>query len=379
MRVALVTHKVDRNDGQGRVNYEIARTLLAEGHAVTVIAEFCSDEIANHPLGRFVCMRHHPVPTQALRNLYFAVKSGRWIRRHRAEFDLIQANGFVMWEPADIVAVHFVHTAWVRSAYFPHRWSLLNPYDDYQRLLTLFNAFFERRAFRQARVLIAVSQSTAREVEALGNAPSRLRVVYNGVDLDEFHPGPGDRGAFGLPAEVPLALFVGDIRTPRKNLETVLHALCQVPGVHLAVAGKVEESPYPALAAQLGIAERVHFIGTTREIPLLMRSADVFVIPSRYEPYGLVVLEAMASGLPVIVSANVGAAELAAASSMVLEDANDTDTLAGYLRRLLDEKAGLREMAQAGLQNVSTLSWSDMANGYVAIYEEMISSSGGSA
>ena len=126
MHIALVTHKVDFQDGQGRVNYEIAMAALAQGNRVTVIAEYCSEEIASHPLGRFFCTRNRPIPTQLLRNIYFAEKSARFLRKHRSEFDLVQANGFVTWEPADIVAVHFVHSAWLKNPLFPFRWSSIS-------------------------------------------------------------------------------------------------------------------------------------------------------------------------------------------------------------------------------------------------------------
>ena len=156
--IAIFTHKVDLQDGQGRVNFELVRALLTQGHHVTVVAEFCSHEIAEHPNARFVQMRDHPLPTQFLRNLYYASKAGRWLRKHRQEFDLIQANGFVMWEPADVVAVHFVHGAWLRSPYFPFHWSTFSPYAWYQRVLTILNARFEKRCFEQASLLIAVSK-----------------------------------------------------------------------------------------------------------------------------------------------------------------------------------------------------------------------------
>ncbi|WP_237181465.1 glycosyltransferase family 4 protein [Paraburkholderia tropica] len=94
-----------------------------------------------------------------------------------------------------------------------------------------------------------------------------------------------------------LLLFVGDLRTPRKNLGTVLEALKQLPEhVHLAVAGYLLGSPYPEMARQLGIESRVHFLGLVREMPMLMRSVDAYVFPSRYEAMSLSLLEAMAAG-----------------------------------------------------------------------------------
>jgi len=372
MRIALLTHKVDFQDGQGRVNYEIAKAALDEGHSVTVVAEYCSDDIAKHPRGAFVRTRERSIPTQLLRNLHYAMKSAEWLRKHRHEFDIIQANGFVTWEPADVVAVHFVHSAWLRNAYFPFQWSSFSPYAWYQRLITIINGHYEVKAFRDAKKLIAVSRFTAGEVISLGIAPEKLVVVHNGVDVDEFKPGPAVRSEFGLPVGVPIGLFVGDIKTTRKNLETVLKSLQSVPSVHLAVAGSTEGSPYPAMAAQLGVSERVHFIGKTRKIASLMRSTDFFVFPSRYEAHPLVLMEAMAAGLPVIVSGNFGAADYIRDGGIVFDDPNDVAALAMAMNELISSPEKRAIMAPAARAQAVNMQWSRTAEGYLDVYKDLL-------
>ncbi len=379
LRLAIVTHKVDRQDGQGRVNYEIIRAALEKGYEVTVVAEFCSDDIANHPRGRFVRMRKRSVPTQMLRNLYFAEKSARWLRDHRSEFDIIQANGFVTWEPADIVAVHFVHAAWLRNRFFPFHWNSFSPYAWYQRGLALMNAYYERAAFTNAQWLIAVSGATAKEVTDLGVPANKVRVIYNGVDIEEFRPAsvsnPPQRGSFGLPESALLALFAGDIRTPRKNLEAVLTAIEAIPDAHLAVAGSLEGSPYPEYVRQRGLSERVHFVGKTLQMSALMRSVDLFVLPSRYESFGMVVLEAMASGLPVILSSMVGAVELVKGVCRVIADPDDTAELTRAIAELLHSPQTRAAMGQAGREIALQVQWSRTAGAYLAVYEECAASS----
>jgi glycosyltransferase involved in cell wall biosynthesis len=372
MRIALVTHKVDLQDGQGRVNYEIARAALEEGHEVTVVAEFCSDEIARHPRGTFVCMRNHPLPTQLARNLYFAVKGGRWLRRHRKEFDVIQANGFVTWEPADIVAVHYVHTAWLRHAYFPFRWSSFSPYAWYQRALAILNARFEMQAFSSASRLVAVSRATADALIGLGVPAAKITVIYNGVNTEDFCPGLAERGAFGLPEGVPLGLFVGELRTERKNLDTVLRAMQRLPALHLAVAGKVEGSTYPQLALELGVAERVHFLGQTSRIASLMRSCDFFVFPSRYEAHPLVLMEAMATGLPVVASRNFGAADYAEEAGLLIDDPNDVAALGAAMQTLLERPEARSAYGATGRRVALSMQWSDTAAGYLRLYADVV-------
>jgi glycosyltransferase involved in cell wall biosynthesis len=364
---------VDFQDGQGRVNYELARAALDRGDEVTVIAEYCSEDIATHGRGRFVETNVAAFPTQLLRNLVFASKSARWLRKHRREFDIVQANGFITWEPADVVAVHFVHSAWLQTPSFPFHWSSFSPYAYYQRILTIMNGYFEKKAFRQAEVIAAVSKFTAGEVAQLGIPAEKIVVVPNGVDLQEFHPGPSVRAEFNLPEGIPLALFVGDIKTTRKNLGCIFEAMQFIPQVHLAVAGKVEGSPYPAMAAQLDIADRVHFIGKTSKIAQLMRSCDLFVFPSRYEAHPLVLMEAIASGLPVVVSDNFGASDYIQDGGIVFNDANDVSALVAAMNTLIHFPEKRRAMSQAARQQSLKMPWSRTAEGYLKIYDTLMS------
>jgi glycosyltransferase involved in cell wall biosynthesis len=370
LRLVLIANRHQHNDGQGRVNYEVAIAALNRGMKVTLLTAYCAEEIANHPNAQFVPIGKEQLPTQLLRNLAFAHESARWLRDHRGEFDLVQANGFVTWESCDVVTAHFVHTSFARSPYYPFARSL-RPYALYQRLFTALNARWERRAFRSAKRIIAVSDAVAEEVQQLGVPSERIKVIYNGVDIDEFSPGAGERASFNLPLDVPLGLFVGDIRTWRKNLDTLLHAMQRIPHLHLAVAGEVKRSPAPALAKKLKVADRVHFLGKTPRIPMLMRSVDLFIFPSRYEPYGLVALEAMASGLPVILSRNVGSLKALGDSLEIVEDPEDAAALAASISSVLDSPGRRESMARSGRQRALELSWSNMAAGYVETYESM--------
>lgn len=367
LRLAMIAHRFQHNDGQGRVNYEVARAALESGHRVTLVAAHCADELANHPGSRFVRMGRETLPTQLLRNLAFASESAGWIRQHRPEFQVIQANGFITWASCDIVTAHFVHTVWARHPFYPFR-RLWRPYDLYQRLFTGLNALWERGAFREAKHVIAVSEVVAEEIQQCGIPAAKIEVIYNGVDTGEYAPGTADRASFGLPTDVPLALFVGEIRTPRKNLDTLLKALKLVDGVHLAVAGETKNSPYPDLARSLGVADRVHFLGKTGRIASLMRSVDLFVFPSRYEAHPLVVLEAMASALPIIISSNVGAARSFADIFSILKDPESAQELSGLIAELLRSPQRMEAMGRAARQRALDLKWSRTAEKYLAAY-----------
>jgi glycosyltransferase involved in cell wall biosynthesis len=370
IRLAILSHRFQRNDGQGRVNFEVANAALQSGYHVTIVATTCSEELSSHPRCRFVKTGNEQLPTELLRNLVYAQSSARWLRAHRHEFDIVKANGFVTWEPCDIVAAHFVHAGWGRSRWYPFR--DLRPYSLYQRLYTVLNTRWEKDAFTRAKRVIAVARPLVHELVDIGVRADNIEVVWNGVDTKQFHPGASHRQSFGLSPETTLALFVGDIRTPRKNLDTVLRAMRRVPNLSLVVAGAVERSPYPALARELGVDQRVHFLGQVKTIDLLMRSVDMFVFPSRYEAHPLVLLEAMASGLPSIVSGTFGAGEFIGGGGFILDDPDDDEALAAYMITLAADPAVRSSMGAAGRRRALEMQWSTMADQYLRIFEDVM-------
>jgi glycosyltransferase involved in cell wall biosynthesis len=198
----------------------------------------------------------------------------------------------------------------------------------YQWLFTALNERWERQTLGPSGHVLAVSEMVRRELLDVGVPGEKITVVVNGVDLSEFTPGPADRAALGLSEDVVLGLFVGDIKSPIKNLDTVLRALVDVPNVHLAVAGRLDGSPYSTLAAEFGIDGRVH-LGFRRDVADLMPATNFFLLPSRRDSCPLVLLEALASVLPVIASRNVENANLlGAGAGFVVEDPDDIRSLA---------------------------------------------------
>jgi len=368
LRIALVSHRFAKNDGQGRVNYEVSLAALKRGARVTLLCVHCAEEFVAHPNASVVRLGSEWLPTQLLRNLAFASASTRWLRSHRAEFDVVLANGFVTWEKCDVVSAHFVHSSWIKNQFYPFRGSI-RPYALYQRLYTKLNTFLERRAYLTATKVVAVSEIVRQDLISLGVLADRISVIYNGVDAEEFSPGLSVRSSFALPEGVLLALFVGDIKSPRKNLHTVLQALQEVPEIHLAVAGEVKGSSAPQQARTLGVADRVHFVGKSKRIADLMRSTDMFLFPSRYEAHPLVVLEAMASALPIILSKNVGSVSSFLEFVEVLDDANDAKALAHLIARLIASPDQRMQLGSAARKRALELQWSNTTEAYFQVFD----------
>ncbi len=379
MKLCIVTHNVIKGDGQGRVNLEVAQEAIRYGHHVTLLASSVAPELQQSSQVNWISIPVKGWPTEFLRDLIFSWRSAAWLRKHHCEFDLVKVNGAITKAQGDVNAVHFVHSAWLRfsskndmrlagNGLQPRR----DLYSIYQWLYTLLNAHREKKAFHQAKVLVSVSEKIKQELVDVGVPEAHIRVISNGVDLEEFSPGYADRSQWSLPAKVTLALFAGDIRIPRKNLDTVLHALVEVPGLHLAVAGITEGSPYLQLAASLELSERVHFLGERYDIPEIMKAVDFLVFPSRYEPFGLVVIEAMASGLPVITTATTGAADLVTpACGIILANSEDKSALVQALTTLKNNPESRSQMGQAARAIAEQHSWNKMAQSYVDLFEEL--------
>ncbi|WP_414624720.1 glycosyltransferase family 4 protein [Calothrix sp. CCY 0018] len=380
MKLCIVTHSLIKGDGQGRVNYEVAWEAIRRGHHVTVLASKIAPELEKHSSINWVPISAK-VPTELMRNMVFAYKSTNWLKKHRDRLDLVKVNGAITWANSDVNAVHFVHNSWLKfsklEATPAAKKTIFNPYlflyNSYQLLYTKLNTRWEKQAFDNTKIVVAVSDKVAEDLQEIGVPQKAIRVISNGVDIEEFSPGNGvSRQTWNLPDGVPLAMFVGDIRLPRKNLDTVLKALVEVPDLHLAVVGVTDGSPYPQLAKSLGINDRVHFLGFRRDVPSLMKAVDFFVFPSRYEPFGLVITEAMATGLPVITAGCTGAAPLITPEAgIVLPNPDDIKAIASAMQKLSvnpDLRSNMgRTAREIALQNT----WKNMAQQYVDLFEEI--------
>lgn len=370
MKLALVTHNVGPGDGQGRVNYELTRYLLKQGVDVTLIA----DDVAPRLLDAGAEWRPiHPKPfadrIDLMKVWRFRTLANRMLDRVGSSFDAVMGCGVTLSRPHALNAVHFVHGTWLRSPF--HASNVRTGVDAwYQRTFSTLNASWELATFRHAARIVAVSKMVRDELENIGVAPDKIEVIVNGVDCEEFAPGPADRPRLGLPPGVVLGLFVGDLQSPIKNLDIVLQGLVDAPSMHIAVAGRPEGSPYPAMAARLGVADRVHFLGFRRDVADLMRAADFFVLPSRRDSCPLVLLEAMASGLPVVTSRMVGTSNLVGTEAgFVLSAPDDRATLDAALRTFATDADRRTEMGAAARTVATQHSWTQMAAQYLSLLE----------
>lgn len=378
-RIGIVTHVVHPRDGQGRVNFELTRYLLAHGHAVTLIASEVEPELLRHPQLRWERIGVPRSMPDGIRWLIFAARA--WFRlagRRREAFDILQLNGAITPVEGDVNTSHFVHASWRRMVHAPHQRGLRGLY---QKLVTAICIFCERRAYRSARRVIAVSDLVRDALITDAGAPSdRVQVIYNGVDLAEFRPReaqdlPVLRGPLAIsPADI-VVLFVGDATSPRKNLDLVMRAVAHAgPRFQLAIIGRSSHGPYPMLAERLGIRNRTHFLGLRGDVAECLRDADIVCCPSHYEPASLVLLEAMASGLPVIVTPTVGNAAFVVhrRNGFVLQDTEDLDGAVHLLTQLGHDYELRQRIGRAARETALFLDWRRMGRQYEELYANLL-------
>jgi UDP-glucose:(heptosyl)LPS alpha-1,3-glucosyltransferase len=199
----------------------------------------------------------------------------------------------------------------------------------------------ERRLFATTPRIAAIARRGREEIVTLyGVAPERIAVIYNGVDLERFHPRHRERrrastrARAGLPADAWTALFVGS-GFARKGLDIAIEALAALDdrAARLVVIGKGDTTAYRALADRRGVASRVTWLPPSPAVEDWYGAADVLALPTRYEPFGNVHLEALACGLPVITTSRAGGSEVVDRHSGAVIPPDDPAALTAALER----------------------------------------------
>lgn len=262
-----------------------------------------------------------------------------------------------------------------------HDLSFLRFPEAFRRFNRTYLTLFTRWSTRRAARVIAVSESTRRDVIALCGVPSeRVVTIPNGVDKAFCPADAAEVAEFRRNRRLPdrFILYLGTLE-PRKNLQTLIDAYAQlraraaVPKLVIAGGkGWFFETIFTRVA-ELGLADDVLFPGYVPgpELPWWYRAAELFVYPSRFEGFGLPVLEAMACGTPVITTTSSSLPEVAGDAALLV-DPDDTDALAAALSRLLDDPQLQATLRVAGLSQALRFSWARTATETAQVYRDIL-------
>lgn len=217
-------------------------------------------------------------------------------------------------------------------------------------------------------------------IQDVGVEAEKITVIENGIGktTESIEAGrSAARDRMGVDDEQFVVLFAGDLKTPRKNFDILLAALQYLPvEIVVVAAGAHEEGPYPQLAKQLGVEDRVKFLGMRTDLLNLYPGADTFALLSHYEPFGLVVTEALSAGLPVVTANTVGASDIVRRHKcgIVIEDPTDVEAVAAALRMLFDNPAMRQEMGNKGNKVGEELAWPKVGKRYIDLLQQVAAS-----
>lgn len=366
MKIAFVVHDYRRLEGHSRYVVELASRFARE-HEVHVFTNRIEGEQDSR-----IIFHHIPAwrPNALAAIISFFLSA---TLRVPGGFDIIHNQGLCGLR-GNVFTAHICVRAWHRALRQAsgrlafHEWVSGN-------VLSFLDDLFYRCA-RRCHV-IAVSRRIERDLRNLYHAKMPMTVIYHGVDLAAFAPVPHGparnsvRDQIGLNSPHFAFLFVGDMR---KGGRQCIQALSQLQCGQLLFVSRTPDPPYRSLAAQLGLAERVHFLGTTTEIQKYYAAADALLLPTHYDSFAMVVAEAMASGLPVIVSREAGAAELIehGLNGLLLEDFTDVKELAEKMDRLQHDRTLAARLGTAARRTAENYSWDHIADQTMQVYRQVL-------
>ena len=370
----LVAGDVTPLGGMDRANYALA-TYLATQRRVHIVthrawpALTTNANVTCHPVKR-------PLGSHVLGRLPLASIGRRVAKAVRREGGRTVVNG-ANCAFDDINWLHIVHNAYTAPA---HGSAARRARIVVQHRL---DQMTERRRVRRARLVVCNSLKTARDAARyIGVDPARLRTCYLGVDPSLFPAVTAEeriaaRQSLGVSPNAPVVLFVGQLHNSIKNFDTLFAAfgrLCESNDwdAVLLAAGDPGGAYWPARVSAAGLGERVRLLGPRQDVPALLAAADLLVLPSRYDSYGLAAHEAICRGVPALISQHAGASERlsGAVEDFVL---NDIENVAAFADRLKQWRADIdssRARFATLSQQLRSWTWDHMAAEIVRLADE---------
>lgn len=271
-----------------------------------------------------------------------------------------------------------------------HYAPLLNPVPSVISILDVsylkFPAMFKKKdlyklklwggySIKNARKIITISESSRNDIiEEYHVDPKKVEVIYPGVKKHMANQKPHNLASkYGISGKY--VLFVGTIQ-PRKNIEKLIESFSTLksPNLQLVIVGRKGWMFEEILNApkKYGVEEKVKFIhdATDEDLPLFYKNAEMFVLPSLYEGFGLPILEAMQEGCPVITS-NVSSLPEAGGDAALYVDPEDASDIAEKMQSLLKDEKMRDELIKKGYQQVKKFSWEKSAKKTLSILSEV--------
>lgn len=379
MNILMFNYEYPPLGGGGGVVHQAVAEVLARDHRVCVITSAYRDLPAREELGgvdihRVPVIGRQDAPVATLRSMLSYPPSAWMCARsllREQRFDVVNGHFAIPTGPGSLPVA--------RAARLPHVLTVQGGdlYDPSKKLSPHRVAPLRATVgaiLRASESVVAASRNTIENARRYYGFKGPIDLIPLGIAQPEVPPA--ERGELGLPDGF-LAITVGRL-IPRKALHVMLDALADpaAPETHLALIGTGPElTGLQEHAEQLGIASRVHFLGHVEEVRKLqvLRAADVYISSSLHEGFGLVFLEAMAAGLPIVTTDTGGHTDfLEQDTNAYLVPVSDSAALAAGLARVHSQAEASRRMREANLKLAETYEASRCARSYEALFERVI-------
>lgn len=373
-RVVLVAHGVHDDGGMERACAELVRRAHQEFDFIVISAEL--DPALRTLVKRWIRIRvpMRPIP---LKFVLFWLQAGLRVRLTRA--DLVHTVGALIPNRVDVASIHFCHAGYLRAVRRLAPASAPLPRRINTSIAHFLALLAERWSYRRGRLraFAAVSRGVCQELR--DNYPGiEVRLTPNGVDTDRFHPDPDARAELRAAAGVDggtVAAFIGS-DWHWKGLPLVLSALAEVRqrgvDMRLWVLGTGDRRRFGTLAESLSLGPAVSFCGFRSDTERVLAAADLFVLPSLYETFSLVALEAAATGLPVVVTPVHGIGDMVRDENAGVVVERRTSSIAGALLTLGRDRRLREKLGAHALSASRAYSWGSSAGSMIKLYRSLL-------
>ncbi len=357
MRVALSFPGCYRRGGIERVMLEAANFLHGRGHETHIFANEWDDQVLDAAVIRHKVALSTTSPVKTVTQ--FRALSREALEKMQPPPETIGSFG-VLAPPNSVVWMQSVHRAWLEISHRERDWKgrlkqKLNPFHGL--ILKLEREQLEGRQYKH---VVALTETVKSDIMRFYGVPgSDITVVNNGFAPDEFNIARrhAERAAMrqklGFQEDDKVVVFVAN-ELERKGFFPLLEAVAALNDnhVHLLAVGRLNPSACAAQIGRLKLGERVHFTGPSNDVAAFYAASDLFALPTQYEAWGLVIVEAMACGLPVLTSRLAGAAVAVreGQSGILLDHPRDVDEITSKLHLLLDKPLAPEEVAASVIE-----------------------------
>ena len=366
MRIAFLVHDYHRGGGHSRYVAELA-SRFSRNHEVHVFANSIERDGATD-------VHFHRVPAwraNALTTVIsFALPATLQVGRG---FDIVHSQGFCGFR-GNVFTGHICNRAWHLALQKLEGGATLR-----ESVHNAVSTTLEHTVYRFLRrgVVVAISERVARDIVEFYHCRAPIRVIYHGVDLKLFSPCNRQRwraemrAQYGLPEDETVFIYVGDLR---KGARRCIQALSLLEHGRLLLVSRSAAGPYQRIAEDAGVSGRVVFAGPTNQVERAYAAADAMLLPTPYDAFAMVVSEAMACGLPVIVSREAGSSELIqhGVNGLLLQDATSVKEIAAHMGFLMQNPLLAAELGCQGRRTVEPMSWDVVAERTMRVYEQLL-------